>query len=175
MTPAERAFAQFIQQVKPARMLSTLQRYVLAVAIFVGAEAMEWLVWGVLLGRPPATFVALIYAVLASSRFLGAGPGWLTAALATLGLACDMSRHGESPERFVGTVAAYLAILLFRQGSFGGGSEFRCRGKRPRVREYILLARDRLSALLRLSQNSIEQRRAAEQPTRPISFTDAAW
>jgi hypothetical protein len=102
--------------------LSTFQRYILAVAMVAGAEAIEWLWWG-LLGRPPATYVGLIVAVLASSRFLGTGPGWLTAALATVDLAYDVSNlmvDVEHRERFLGTVAAYVAILLFRRGSFDG-------------------------------------------------------
>ncbi len=168
MTPAERAFAQFTQRVKPSPGLSAPQRYLLAIAMLVGAEVCEWLFWDIY--GPPTTFIGLFVTILASSRFLGTGPTWLTVVLATLDLAYDLPMDG----RFFGIVGTYIAIMLFRIEPFSGGSEFRRRGKRPRVGKYILLARDRLSALVRLSQNSIKQRRAAEQRPRPISIFDAA-
>jgi hypothetical protein len=100
--------------------LSPLQKYVLVVAMIVGAEAIEWMC-GVLLG-PPTTFVGLLIAVLFSSRFLGAGPAWFCAALAAMNLAYDVPMDG----RYVGTISAYLAILIIvRQGSFGGLARFR--------------------------------------------------
>lgn len=109
---------------------STLLKYVLAVVVVVVAVCVTQLLWGVVLSRPPTTFVALIAAVAFSARFLGAGPSWLTGALAAVVLAWELPPEGsfaidpEHRERFVGTVTAYLAILLFRPGSFGGASRF---------------------------------------------------
>jgi hypothetical protein len=167
MTPAERAFAQFLQQVKPAVELSTPQRYGLAFALIVAAEVIEWTLC-VLLG-PPTTFVELLIAVLVSSRFLGTGPAWFTAALAAMNLAYDTPLD----ERYVGTVAAYLAAVLLTQGSFGR-SEPRRRRKGPRVSKYLLLARDRFVARLRLCQNFIEQRSTAQQRGRAVASLDTA-
>jgi hypothetical protein len=166
MTPEECAFCEFIQQVKPAQELSTVQRYGLAITLIGGAEMIEW-IWSAALG-PPTTFVEFLIAVLVASRFLGTGPAWLSAALAAMALACDV----PVDERYFGTVAAYLAVVLITRGV--GGSELRHRGKGPRVGEYVLLARDRFAARLSLSQNSIEQRRAAQQSACAISSFDAA-
>ncbi len=96
-----------------ARGLSTPMRYALAVAAIVGAETVEWLVFGAWLGRPPATFFELFVAIIVSARFLGAGPGCLTAALATMDLAYDLSLNGSfDAERFFGIVATYVAIII---------------------------------------------------------------
>jgi hypothetical protein len=95
------------------RGLSAPLRYVLAVASVAVAETAEWLVFGVWLGRTPTTFVELIVAVVVSSRFFGAGPGCLTAALCALDVAYDLSLNGSFPtERFFGIVATYLAIVI---------------------------------------------------------------
>jgi hypothetical protein len=168
MRPEERAFCEFVRRCKPARALSTPQRYVLAVAMIAGAEVIEWMC-GVFLG-PPTTFVGLLIAVLVSARFLGAGPAWLTGALAAMNLAYDV----PIDERYVGTLSAYLAILLLvRQGPFGG-SESRYRRKSPRVGKYVLLARNWFASRLRLRQHRIEQRSAAQQRMCAISSFDAA-
>jgi hypothetical protein len=94
--------------------LSVPQRYVLAAALIVGVEIIEW-GWGILFGSLN-TFVGLLIAVLVASRFLGIGPAWFTAALATINLAYDVPMD----ERYFGTVAAYVAIVFVTQGSFGG-------------------------------------------------------
>jgi hypothetical protein len=166
MAPEERSFCEFIQQIKPARELTTVQRYVLAGALVAGAEAIEG-VWSLLFG-PPITFVPLLIAVLIASRFLGAGPAWLTAALAAVGLAYDLPMD----QRYFGTVVAYLAVVSIMQGSFGG-SKFRHRGKGHRVSKNLLLARDWFATRLSLSQHSIEQRRATHQRARAISSLNA--
>lgn len=166
MTPEERAFCAFMRTVKPACELSTLERYGLAVALIAGAEVIEQ-VLGVLLG-PPTTFVPFLMAVLISSRFLGAGPAWFTASLAAAGLAYEVPIN----ERYVGTVAAYLAVALTTRES-SAGSEFRDRGKGSRVSKNLLLARDWLAARLRLRQNHIEQRSAAQERAVAISFDPA--
>ncbi len=120
-----RRLVEHFRSVSGGPGLSAAQRYILAAMIVAAAAAIEWLVFDVWLRRPPATFVGLIVAVSAASRFLGAGPGWFTAALATLDLAYDMSRYGNlEEERFLGTVAAYVTILLFRPGSFRGPARF---------------------------------------------------
>jgi hypothetical protein len=167
MNPEERAFCEFLQTVKPVPEFSTPQRYGLAAAFVVGTETIEW-GWGLLFG-PPTTFVGLLISVLAASRFLGAGPAWFTAALAAMNLAYDVPMD----ERYFGTVAAYLAGVLIIRGSFGG-SEFRYRGKGPRVGKYVLLARNWFAARLRLRQNRIEQSRAAQECACAISSCDAA-
>ncbi len=100
-------------------------RYVLAVASIVAAETVESLVFGAWLGRPPATFVELIAAVILSSRFLGAGPGCLTAALASLDLAYDLYLNESfATERFFGTIGAYLLILLVMPRSYRGPTRY---------------------------------------------------
>jgi hypothetical protein len=167
MRPEERAFSEFMQKVKPTPELSAPQRYGLAIALIVAAEVIEW-VWCALFG-PPTTFVWLLIAVLISSRCLGAGPAWFTAALAAMNLACDVPMN----ERYFGTVAAYLAVVLITQGSFGR-SELRHRGKGPRVGKDIFLVRDRFAPRLSLGQNSIEQRRTAQQRACAISSFNTA-
>ncbi len=100
-----------------ARGLSTPMRYALATGLIVGAVVVTELFWNLALHREPTTFVPLIVAVVASSRLLGVGPGWLSAALAAAILAWELSLDGnfdpQDHERFLGTVGAYVAILIF--------------------------------------------------------------
>jgi hypothetical protein len=104
---------------------STPLRYALAVVVVAVAVGVILLLEAVF-HKEPVTFVELIVAVVFSSRYLGAGPGWLTAALAAAYLAWELPPDGSFAidpqyyERFIGTVGAYIAILLFRSRSLGG-------------------------------------------------------
>ena len=166
MTPAEYAFAQFMRQVKPGRpAYLRLRTYFSPVGLVAAALLMES---GTRIdGYIPIT--PLLAAAIIARVWRGSDASRIAVAIVAP-IALYISWEVWSPRSLVWFLSYSVALIFLCVR----GSKSRGRRQGPRVSKNLLIVRDRLAARLRLGQNFIEQRSAAQQHGRPVASLDTA-
>jgi hypothetical protein len=161
MRPEERAFVQFMQQVRPARdeRSAWLGSTITAAAAVGAALVLSDLGFGLAqpLNNGAGGRFPFFPAVVIAGYLRGKSSAWLAVGMTLLIAAIRLPSGMDG----LPWLLQYSLVLCLCAGFSTGGSEPRCRSKGSRVSKDLLLARDRFAARLRLGQNSIEQRRAA--------------